>query len=66
MNEKRIRAKNARHLEDGRVYKVDIYNLDVIIADGYRVNSKRETLFRIWVNQILKGYLLKSYVINKT
>ena len=65
LNENRTRAKNARHLEDGRVYKVDIYNLDVIIAVGYRVNSKRGTLFRIWANQILKGYLLKGYVINE-
>ena len=66
LNEKRTRAKHARHLEDGRVYNVDINNLDVIIAVGYRVNSKRRTLFRIWGNQILKGNLLKSYVVNKT
>jgi hypothetical protein len=65
LDEKRTRAKNARHLEDGRVYKVDIYNLDVIIAVGYRVNSKRGTLFRIWANQILKEYLLKGYVLNE-
>ena len=65
LDEKRTRAKNARHLEDGRVYKVDIYNLDVIIAVGYRVNSKRGTLFRIWANKVLKEYLLKGYVINE-
>ena len=65
LNEKRTRVKHTRHLEDGRVYKVDINNLDVIIAVGYRVNSKRGTLFRIWANQILKEYLLKCYVINE-
>ena len=65
LNEKRTRAKNARHLEDGRVYNVDIYNLDVIIAAGYRVNSKRGALIRICDNQILKEYLLKGYVINE-
>ena len=65
LNEKRTRAKNARHLEDGRVYKVDIYNFDVIIAVGYRENSKIGTLFRIWANQVLKYYLLKGNVINE-
>ena len=65
LNEKQTRANNARHLEDGRVYKVNIYNLDMIIAVGYRINSKRGTLFRIWANQVLKEYLLKGYVINE-
>lgn len=41
------------------------YNLDVIIAVGYRVNSKRGTQFRIWANSILKEYLIKGYVINQ-
>ena len=65
LDENRTRAKNARHLEDGRTFKVDVYNLDVIIAVGYRVNSKRGTLFRQWANKILKEYLLTGYVINK-
>ena len=42
-----------------------IYNLDVIIAVGYRVNSKRGTLFRQWANKVLRDYLLKGYVINE-
>ena len=41
------------------------YNLDVIIAIGYRVNSKRGTIFRKWANQVLKEYLLKGYIINE-
>ncbi len=41
------------------------YNLDAIISVGYRVNSKKGTQFRIWANQILKGYLLKGYAINE-
>ncbi len=44
---------------------VKYYNLDVIIAVGYRVNSKRGTDFRIWANQILKDYLIKGYAINQ-
>ena len=50
---------------DGKKYRTKIYNLDVIISVGYRVKSKRGTLFRQWANQILKDYLLKGYSINK-
>ena len=65
LDKNRTREKNARHLEDGRVFQVDAYNLDVIIAVGYRVNSKRGTLFRQWANKILKEYLLSGYIINE-
>ena len=65
LDKNRTWAKNARHLEDGRIFQVDAYNLDVIIAVGYRVNSKRGTLFRQWANKVLKEYLLTGYVINK-
>ena len=41
------------------------YNLDVIIAVGYRVNSKRGTIFLKWANKVLREYLLKGYVINE-
>ena len=37
----------------------------MIIAVGYRVNSKRGTSFRRWANTILKQYLLNGYVINE-
>ena len=43
---------------------VFIYSLDIILAVGYRVNSKRGILFRRWANKILKEYLLKGYSIN--
>ena len=65
LDENRTRAKNARHLDDGRIFQIDVYNLDVIIAVGYRVNSKRGTLFRQWANKVLKEYLLTGYVINE-
>lgn len=45
--------------------KAKIYNLDMIIALGYRVNSKRATHFRIWATNVLKEYLLKGYAINQ-
>jgi len=41
------------------------YNLDAIIAVGYRVNSKRATAFRQWATGVLKDYILKGYAINQ-
>lgn len=49
---------------DGKSYKTNFYNLDAIIAVGYRVNSKQATMFRIWANKILKEYIIKGYVMN--
>ncbi len=43
----------------------EFFNLDVIIAVGYRVNSSRATQFRIWATQVLKNYLLRGYAINQ-
>ncbi|GHV12544.1 hypothetical protein FACS1894162_8580 [Bacteroidia bacterium] len=43
---------------------VDFYNLDAIIAVGYRVNSKKATHFRIWATQTLKEYIIKGFVLN--
>jgi prophage antirepressor-like protein len=50
---------------DGKIYQVDHYNLDAIISVGYRVNSKRGTLFRQWANSVLKNYLLDGYALNQ-
>ena len=44
--------------------KLQYYNLDIIISLGYRVKSERGTQFRIWVNKILKEYLLQGFAIN--
>lgn len=43
--------------EDGKNYKVQYYNLDMIISVGYRVNSKRGIMFRKWATAILKEYI---------
>ena len=40
------------------------YNLDAIIAVGYRINSKRATDFRIWATKILKEYMIKGFSLN--
>ena len=44
--------------------EVLMYNLDVVIAVGYRVNSYEATQFRIWSTQILKEYLTKGFVLD--
>lgn len=43
---------------------VIFYNLDVIIAVGYRVNSKRATQFRIWATRVLREYMIKGFVLD--
>ena len=43
---------------------VAVYNLDAIIAVGYRVNSIRATQFRIWATGVLRSYLLSGYAFN--
>ena len=49
---------------DGKNYKTKVYNLDAILSVGYRVNSKKATLFRRWANSVLKDYMLKGYSLN--
>ena len=46
------------------VRNIDYYNLDTIIALGYRVNTRRGTEFRIWATQRLRDYIIKGYAIN--
>lgn len=44
--------------------EIDFYNLDAIIAVGYRVNSKQATHFRIWATKTLKEFIIKGFVLN--
>ena len=46
--------------------QVILYNLDMIISVGYRVNSIRATKFRIWATGIIKQYMLKGYAVNRS
>jgi prophage maintenance system killer protein len=50
---------------DGKLRKMKLYNLDVILSVGYRVNSKSATQFRQWATQRLKDYLVKGYALNE-
>jgi hypothetical protein len=58
-------AKFATTAADGKTYQVEYYNLDMILSVGYRVKSQRGIQFRIWVNNVLKEYLLKGYAVNQ-
>jgi hypothetical protein len=49
---------------DGKKYKTKHYNLDAIIAVGYRVNSKKATHFRIWATERLKEYIIKGFTMD--
>ena len=50
---------------DGKVYNVEYFNLDVILSVGYRVNSKQGTQFRQWATQRLRDYLIQGYALNE-
>ncbi len=64
-------AKNATTTQHGAIqgmtqtHDVTIYNLDMIISIGYRVNSIRGVQFRQWASRVLKEYLLRGYSINQ-
>lgn len=49
---------------DGKNYNVTFYSLDMILAIGFRVRSKRGTQFRIWANHNLKEYMVKGFLID--
>ena len=61
-------AKSAQVRMEGQrqiVREIPLYNLDVIISVGYRVNSKNATSFRRWATSVLKQYIIKGYAINQ-
>ena len=49
---------------DGKDYDTMIYNLDAIIAVGYRVNSYKATQFRIWATEVLREFIIKGFVLD--
>lgn len=60
-------AKFAQVRQEGQrkvTRQLPFYNLDMIIAVGYRINSKKATQFRIWATQLLKEYIIKGYVMD--
>lgn len=51
--------------KDNKVYKVNHFNLDVVLSVGYRVNSKKATHFRQWATKTLKSHIIKGYTLNR-
>jgi len=66
-NSRLMGFEHIRDNEENRRVKrnINIYNLDMIISVGYRVNSVEGIKFRKWANKVLKEYLLQGYVINE-
>ena len=64
LNENSVIEDSSITASDGKKYKTKIYNLDAIIAVGYRINSKKATEFRIWATKILKEYMTKGFALN--
>jgi hypothetical protein len=62
--EESVRANFALTALDGKKYKTNLYNLDAIIAVGYRVNSFQATQFRIWATKTLKEFIIKGFVLD--
>lgn len=50
--------------DDGKNYLTSFYNLDAIIAVGYRVNSRRATQFRIWATSVLREFIIKGFAMD--
>ena len=59
-----VTEKFSATASDGKNYLTQFYNLDAIIAVGYRVNSKQATRFRQWATATLKEYITKAFVLN--
>src|SRR3989338_7788122 len=55
-----VQQEGERDVEREQIF----YNLDAIIAVGYRVNSKQATLFRIWATKVLREYIIKGFAMN--
>jgi hypothetical protein len=60
LDEKAVIRKFRITADDGKQYLTNVYNLDMAIAVGYRVNSYQATRFRIWATKILKDFIIKA------
>ena len=62
--ESSVVSKMETTANDGKNYVTSFYNLDAVIAVGYRVNSKQATQFRIWATQTLKEFIIKGFILD--
>ena len=64
LNEDSVIGKFRMTADDGKSYLTRFYNLDAIIAVGYRVNSRQATQFRIWATSVLREFIVKGFVLD--
>jgi len=64
LNEDSVVSKMETTAADGKNYLTSFYNLDAVIAVGYRVNSYQATQFRIWATKTLKEFIIKGFVLD--
>lgn len=64
LDENSVIRKIRTTASDGKSYQTNFYNLDAIIAVGYRVNSYNATQFRIWATNTLKEFIIKGFVMD--
>ncbi len=65
LNKESVTEDFSATASDGKKYKTKHYNLDAVIAVGYRVNSRRATQFRQWATGILRDFAIRGYVLDK-
>ncbi len=65
LEEKSVTEEFSVTASDSKQYSTKHYNLDAIIAVGYRVNSMRATRFRQWATRVLKEFAIKGFVLDK-
>ena len=64
LEERAVISKMETTASDGKNYMMTYYNLDAIIAIGYRVNSRQATQFRIWATKTLSEFIIKGFVLD--
>ncbi|AFL96340.1 virulence RhuM family protein [Ornithobacterium rhinotracheale] len=64
LDEESVIRKIRTTAADGKNYLTNFYNLDAIIAVGYRVNSYNATQFRIWATKTLKEFIIKGFILD--
>ncbi len=64
LNEQSVTEDSSVTATDGKNYLTKLYNLDAILAVGYRVRSQRGVQFRRWASTVLKEYLVKGFVMD--
>ena len=65
LNANSVCSKMEHTAVDGKVYEIQIYNLDIILAVGYRTNSSKAIAFRQWATRTLKAHITKGYTLNR-